>query len=440
MAGFDENARGGLIGKIRALTESEQFDLSGYTQERAHDLIVSSFSTPLSHVTSMIRVTFVVGGGKLVRSRYDEDLPKWLMNGLREIGYTEDKSAAETLDSQGTYKHQHDTGQNLKYLIVFPKVCVQEAPKESISSSSVELTPEDLVIQSELSTFYEMVNDRVTSWQQKKKLVKFLQTYQENFKSLEAKLIAGHQLSPTEQKTYDEDAGNSQEKINWLQGEIKRMVDEGKLSSLEKEELVKTIKSNMESMKASSNGKNEEKLAALKGRAETISRMPPQSLRLKYGDEIQELYVKVFTLEPLEEKSRQMSLTLAELKALEEKHHSEMLITSLEQRSREWFQEDSDHLLRCENEKQAAKVKYLSKVKSKSGSKSATTTSSSSTHRGNSSSGNKSSTSMNTAGGWSNVVSKGNQKVSNSSSASKSSNSRGSSSFAAMMNDDSDED
>ena len=53
-------------------------------------------SAPLTAPTEMIKCTFVVGGGKLVRSRYAEDLTKWLVAALREIGYTEDRSAAET--------------------------------------------------------------------------------------------------------------------------------------------------------------------------------------------------------------------------------------------------------------------------------------------------------------------------------------------------------
>jgi hypothetical protein len=41
-----------------------------------------------------------VGGGKLVRSRYSEDMTKWMVAALREIGFSEDRSAAETYDSQ----------------------------------------------------------------------------------------------------------------------------------------------------------------------------------------------------------------------------------------------------------------------------------------------------------------------------------------------------
>lgn len=101
---------------------SEQFELSGYTEARSKELIVSAFSEPLiapqemvrcsffmqklipQGILHQIRFTFVVGGGKLVRSRYPEELPKWVIASLREIGFVEDRSAAETFDSQGWSK------------------------------------------------------------------------------------------------------------------------------------------------------------------------------------------------------------------------------------------------------------------------------------------------------------------------------------------------
>ena len=63
--------------------------------------MIAAFSNPLTAPTEMIRCTFVVGGGKLVRSKYSEDLPKWMAMALRDINYSEDRSAAETFDSQG---------------------------------------------------------------------------------------------------------------------------------------------------------------------------------------------------------------------------------------------------------------------------------------------------------------------------------------------------
>lgn len=114
MASFSNESENvsGLAGKVRLLVESDSFDLANYTETRAKDFITDSFSKPLTGPTSMIRVTLIVGGGKLVRSKYSDDLPKWISGSLRDIGYVEDNSAAETYDSQGTYKRQHDTGKS----------------------------------------------------------------------------------------------------------------------------------------------------------------------------------------------------------------------------------------------------------------------------------------------------------------------------------------
>ena len=78
----------GMAGEIRNSIESDQFDLGGYTEIRATELIKSAFSTPLTAPTSMVKFTFVVGGGKLVRSRYNDDLLKWVCQALRDIGMT----------------------------------------------------------------------------------------------------------------------------------------------------------------------------------------------------------------------------------------------------------------------------------------------------------------------------------------------------------------
>jgi hypothetical protein len=59
----------GLAGEIRASIVSDQFDLSGYTEARVKDLMATAFSTPLTAPEEMIRFTFLVGGGKLVRAR-----------------------------------------------------------------------------------------------------------------------------------------------------------------------------------------------------------------------------------------------------------------------------------------------------------------------------------------------------------------------------------
>jgi hypothetical protein len=94
----------GMAGEIRLSLTSEQFDLANYTEARARDLVLAAFSSPLSAPSTMVRFTFIVGGGKLVRAKYSDDLPKWMGAALRDIGYTADASAAETFDSQGMFE------------------------------------------------------------------------------------------------------------------------------------------------------------------------------------------------------------------------------------------------------------------------------------------------------------------------------------------------
>jgi hypothetical protein len=203
----------------------------------------------------MVRFTFVVGGGKLVRSRYAEDLPKWMATALRDIGFSEDRSAAETFDSQGiilsrdptipgdfndettllfktgTFKQQHDTGQNLKYLIVYPRVaCAAAAAAAPGGASGGKVgaagpgeeqldtkSPEYIVSACELETFKEIVASKTSSWRQSKRLLKVLQDSVERFQAIEAKLCSGAPLTPFEQSVYEANSGVDAEKITWLQ-------------------------------------------------------------------------------------------------------------------------------------------------------------------------------------------------------------------------------
>lgn len=60
----------GLAGKIRAADYSEQWDLANYDEARVTDLVTSAFGgKPLDAPKEMVRFTFLVGGGKLVRAR-----------------------------------------------------------------------------------------------------------------------------------------------------------------------------------------------------------------------------------------------------------------------------------------------------------------------------------------------------------------------------------
>eukprot|EP01035_Chromulina_nebulosa_P030499 gene30499-40527_t len=310
----------GLAGEIRSSVTSDQYDLGGYTEQRAKDLMHATFSAPLTAPTEMIKCTFVVGGGKLVRSRYAEDLTKWLVAALREIGYTEDRSAAETFDSQGTFKQQHDTGQNLKYLIVYPNVSCSKASaspsdnqKESSTASAAVNTssPEYIVSACELATFKEIVaSHKVVSYKQKKKLLKHLQDAAEKFKAIEEKLVSGAFLDPAEQAYYDANSGVDNEKIAWLQADIKDMVDKGQLTAAEKTELLSSLDANLTSVNAEIADAEAEKKPKKVEKLQQKKITEPIRHRLRHGDEIQKLRVKLFPMLALEEKGRSMSLTM----------------------------------------------------------------------------------------------------------------------------------
>jgi hypothetical protein len=327
----------------------------------------------------MVKFTFVVGGGKLVRAKYDEDLPKWMTTALRDIGFTEDRSAALDFTSQGTFKQQHDTGQNLKTVIVFPRVSCAEA-KKSVGGAAAEKprqknSPEYIITASELDTFKEIVAAKTPSWKQKKALQKVLQDGMERFQALEAKLIRGELLTAEEQATYDLNSGHDEQKLTWLQSEIKHHIDSGDITSKEKTEILSNIDSNIASLtaeieKATAEAKPkkvaalEEKRRALTERRRAVDAVAALPLRrLKHGDEIQKLRVKLLSFGPLEDKQRAQGLTLEELKLLEPKPDIEASIAGLEQASRGWFEEDEEFRRCCEFEEREARAKYAAKKK-----------------------------------------------------------------------------
>lgn len=440
MAEFEGKSQlSGMAGEIRTATTSEQFDLGGYTEQRATDLMTSAFSAPLTEPTKMVKFTFVVGGGKLVRSKYNDDLTKWTVAALREVGYTEDRSAAETFDSQGTFKQQHDTGQNLKYLIVYPFVTCSKKPAGGASTEAARVdtsSPEYIVCACESATFKDMVASKVGTYKQKKYLLTILQASADRFKEVEEKLIAGTALSPAEQAVYDSNSGADAEKITWLQGEIKHMVDEGKLTRLEKKELMQTIEGNLtavvkeiEEATVEAKPKKVEKLAVKKdtilARKAAVEALTPIQHRLAQSEQIQKLYMRLFPLLALEDKGRSMSLTLADLKTLEEKSDIEDAIHGLEAASRGWFVEEADFSAMCQTEAQEARDKYNKKaaagVKKPSG--------------GSSSLGSKAGAGKSTATGWGTVTGK---KAASGGAGSSGAKKATSSGFAAAFESDSD--
>ena len=346
----------GLAGEIRSSTVSDQHDLSGYTEQRVTELMTNAFGTELDAPTSMVRFTFIVGGGKLVRGKYNDDLPKWINAALRGVGYEYDNSAAETLDSQGSFKQQHDTGKNLIYIIVYPKIKWRPGDDDKDDADDAEevidtKSPTYICTSSDLEVFEDIVERKLEFWRQRKACLKVLQEAKVEFDAIEAKMCSGKPLDVVEQAIYDNNSGEDEAKITFLQREIKSMVDAGELLASEKEEVLANMTKNLEEARGAGQAKKAETIAARKAALEKIEPLKPQ---LRLGDKIQKLRVKLIALKAVEDKQKSMSLTMADLQALGEKGEVVEQITELENKSRCWFETDEDFAVRCEYEAKAA--------------------------------------------------------------------------------------
>ena len=129
---------------------------------------------------------------------------------------------------------------------MFPKVAALQGKNDASSSSTSTdarpmldtTTKEYLVVTADASTFQEMVQRKVTSWSQKKKLLELLKEKAEEFMQISNKAITG-KLDPIEEEISNSNSGCDEEKIAWLQSEIKSMVEKGQLTSKEKAEVLR---------------------------------------------------------------------------------------------------------------------------------------------------------------------------------------------------------
>jgi len=344
------------------------------------------------------------------------------------------------------YKLQHDTSQNLKYFFVFPKVAALEGKgKETLSSSSASVdtrpsldttSKEYLVVTADVSTFQEMVSRKVISWSQKKKLLELLKEKAEEFIQISNKAITG-KLDPIEEEISNSNSGCDEEKIAWLQSEIKGMVEKGQLTQKEKAEVLSNITNNLKAAKeeievAKKENKTKlvEKLTAkeqnLLARKKAIEEITPIIRRLVHGDMIQKCWARLFPLQHLEEKERNTKLTLKDLEAITEKSDIEDQITQMQNASRGWFEEEAVFEEMCKYEGNEALKKFQSK---KDANKSKSITKSSSSVGGGGSKGARPSS------GWSTV---GKSSGGSRSSAGATKTSSKSSGFAALADSDSD--
>eukprot|EP00808_Paulinella_micropora_P029211 g2352.t1 len=122
-------SKSGVIKSIRNGDDGHDISLDNYNHTQATHLVTEAFSEPIPSAEPL-KFTFIVGGGKKVRQKFSESLPKDMTQSLLSIGYKEDNGASKSMDCQGLFKYQEDLGLNLKKIIVFPHICPPATPEE----------------------------------------------------------------------------------------------------------------------------------------------------------------------------------------------------------------------------------------------------------------------------------------------------------------------
>ena len=347
----------GLAASIRDASESETFDLGGQNVTTISSTIKDAFQEPFS-LDHMIRITFVTGAGKQGRQKYDENAARAVTSVLHDFGYHDDRGASCVMECAGCYKLQHDTGKNLKTVVVFPKITL---PSKPISLEIEPLIPEDSpeykLAVSSMNVFKNMVKAKCPSWSQKKKCLECLQGVQERLQGLDNQLMnATTALNASEQVFYDA-VVTLDDKVAYIIQELLHQVETGTITRFEQKLL---LDQNTEKVASLMNEqKSTAKALQRKERLEALDPIVPHGLKQEV--EIYSLRKERIPLLALEKEARGRLLTLKETQTLARKVDIDEEIAYLEEASRGWFEDDDVFESRLE----ASRAKFETKQKKK---------------------------------------------------------------------------
>jgi len=327
-----------LAAEIRKLASSEEFDLHGYEGSQVSDLVTAAFETPLQS-TDYVRITFVVGGGKKCRQKYSPELPKELSQALAALGFQEDRGASACEQCQATYKYQHDTDKDLKFMHVFPRVEIVSAEAHDEAEEWEELSPAKWCAMASVEELQDVVtkSPKVRSFAQRKAMLAALKAEQEKYEACERKMITMEALTDEEQKLYDE-AQALPEKIEWATKLLEEMIEEGQLTVREKSDMLENLGSKVEALDreiAKARGEDKPKrLAKLQeareaaaSKAAVLAGKEAITHPLRHEKELRSLWKKLAALEKIE--NARTPQPLDEIKKLRDKPDVEARITEL---------------------------------------------------------------------------------------------------------------
>ena len=355
MPGAKTSATHGLAAEIRRTTEpSATFDLGGMTSDTIETIVRDAFSEPLPPLedeAKMIRLTFVVGAGKQARQKYDANAMKVLTSTLQnECGYVQDRGASAVLECAGSYKLQHDTGKNLKTVVVFPKLRGHgDGPGGGGGSTQQEqpLFPDSSVQHkvaiASLLLFQNMVQHKVPSWSQKKNLMLVLEDLHDAVQECDSALMQGTPLTAAQQGFYDGVTELAQ-KMTFLKDQMATQVEEGRLTKPEHSQLLNQNAARIHELEE--HYKPTEKLEQRRKLLEQINPLPLPPL--KHHAELGKLWKQAGPLMKFQEELQKSGrlLSVKETQQLAKLEELMAEIEDLEETSRGFLEDDEIFSLR----------------------------------------------------------------------------------------------
>lgn len=322
----------------------------------------------------MIRLTFITGAGKLGRQKYDENAAKAVTNALRPLGFVEDRGASAVLACAGSFKMQHDTGKNLKTVVVFPKVVPlaegdddgDGAALPNAESLIPVNTPEHKLAYSSIDTFKRNIPPKCQTWSQKKACIAALQGLKELVQGLEQKLLKGTVLTDSEQECYDLVSLSSLDaKISHVRDLMHEQVDKGQLTQAEIDMLLEQVRARISKLNDSKQDGLKTKALERQTKLEEMTAKPAPPLSQQAA--ISRLRQEMAPLLEVEAKAKGRLLSLKESQTVARKTELMEEITELEERSRGWFESDEAFDDRVKRSRAAGQRKQKTSSKAASG-------------------------------------------------------------------------
>eukprot|EP00804_Cyclotella_cryptica_P016792 CCRYP_001794-RA/>CCRYP_001794-RA protein AED:0.09 eAED:0.09 QI:0/0/0/1/1/1/2/0/608 len=309
----------GLATKIASSSTSSTFDLCHLSSSTITAIVSTAFSKPLP-ITDMIRLTFIVGGGKATRGKYDEGALTAVVGALRGCGYREERGGGCVLECAGSYKVQHDTGKNLRTVVVFPLIRggeedVDEEEEEEEVADEEGLIPAGSVgykiAVCPMASFISLLSLHCPTYLQKKQCLRTLSGLIELQSAIEHKMMNGQRLDASEKSFYDSSIELS-DKMEHVQKEATKHIEEGNLTYEERKILIEMNEKRIQSLMNEENSASvADQLKKALARKELLNRntgeatLPP----LRLESQINTLRKKLIPLKALEEESHQRFLS-----------------------------------------------------------------------------------------------------------------------------------